>query len=254
MNQHALNSVDVRDLIEHLVKQEDREVETFILTCEGGQKLLDENPGFIENLWSPVAFLRDRADRLIRPLISEPSNFKHLMSLNGFSSSLKQSNLDLFNKISNLSVDSFTIETPVLYESSSTVRAALESADLSIAAGRPQDAVDRLHTVIHGHLKYICEKKEIEFKKDDTAQHLLSLIRSELIKERGIEQSSPLGKLLGNLSAFIKILGEFRNNKSLSHPNDSLLDTQEAELVVNFAKSALTYLENNFNETKMPQD
>lgn len=252
--QRKLTPVEIRDIIELLTKLGEREVETFILNCEGGQELLDENPGLILSLYSPALSYRNNADQIIRLLIRDTNNLKHLISLDGFSSALERSNSPLFQTVSRLTAVQFAIETPQLHDSHETVKAAMESADLSINAGKPQDAVDRLHTAIHGHLKHICRKMELEFKKDDTAQHLLSLIRTHHLQEKEFEQSSPAGKLLGNLGKFISMLGEFRNNKSLSHANEELLNTHDAQLVVNFAKSALTYLDSNFNKTEMPQD
>jgi hypothetical protein len=61
---------------------------------------------------------------------------------------------------------------PPTYTSGVVIR-AIDDVDTLLQRGGPTSAVDRVHTALHGHLRYLCGEAGISFERDDTMVVLL---------------------------------------------------------------------------------
>ena len=128
---------------------------------------------------------------------------------------------------------------------SETVQTALANAEDLLRSSGPAAAVDRVHTALHGHLKYLCDAARIVVNQElpDARNYLAALInehpRLQVTGPRREEVKTILRTSMGIVTAVSTI----RNNASLAHAADQLLDEHEAMLVINVTKSLLRYLD-----------
>jgi len=131
---------------------------------------------------------------------------------------------------------------------SDIVRLAIDDADILIKKGRPANAVDRLHTALHGYLKTECLKGSIAFEPRASIEVLFQLLREQhpRLKNLGIHQES-MNKVLRSMAKIVNVINSIRDQHSLAHPNDVLLDSAEATLFANSVRTLLQYLENRLS-------
>ena len=51
---------------------------------------------------------------------------------------------------------------------SDVVIRAINDAEALLQEGGPTSAVDRVHTALHGHLRYLCDQAKIPHDREDT--------------------------------------------------------------------------------------
>jgi len=136
------------------------------------------------------------------------------------------------------------VANPVIHTDLEVVQLALDDVELYLKNGKFISAVDRMHTAVHGYLKVICERLGINLSNDDSSSSaLLNKIKdSPEIKSQG----EPITKIFKNLGTILQNMDTLRNHKSMAHPNSVLLDTPEAVLFINSARTLLHYLEAKF--------
>lgn len=135
------------------------------------------------------------------------------------------------------------ISPPILTITSEVVERAINDAKMLIERRGATSGVDRIHTALHGYLKAICSKENIEIEENST----LTAIFKRLIKEhpsfqtKGARQKD-IEKILKSISNILDALNPLRNIASVAHPNIDLLEEDEAMLVINSAQTILNYL------------
>ena len=132
--------------------------------------------------------------------------------------------------------------------SNETVHEALADAQALLRTRGPASAVDRVHTALHAYLKTVCEQIGIVSPKEATANLLLKqlLENHPALKDLG-PRSDDIRRILRTSGAIIDAMGSIRNQATLVHPSEDLLDNEEALLVINIARSILRFL-----DTKLP--
>lgn len=129
--------------------------------------------------------------------------------------------------------------------SKAVVIEALADAEILIRDGRYSTAVDRLHTALHGHLLWICERAEIDVSEDNpSVTRLMKLVREN---HPNFTRSAILDKevrlMFMSFGRILESLNAIRNNASPAHPNDLLLAGSEARLALNVSRTLLHYLD-----------
>lgn len=136
------------------------------------------------------------------------------------------------------------VGVPDLRISSEIVQKALDDAETLIGTAEAGNAIDRVHTALHGYLIALCESAEIEHDENDSITTLFKRLRRE---HRGLQDSGPraddVESVLRALATIIDKLQPVRNRASLAHPNPRLLAEPEATLVINAARSIFHYLD-----------
>jgi hypothetical protein len=110
--------------------------------------------------------------------------------------------------------------------------------------------VDRVHTGMHGFLKAACSDAAISFADDANPNHLLKLL---LDAHPALQDFGPRGqeirRMVRTSAAIVDAMGTLRNKASLAHPNEELLDQEEALFVINLARSLLRFLNSKLRNT-----
>jgi hypothetical protein len=138
--------------------------------------------------------------------------------------------------------------SPPAFTSEVVVR-AIEDVEALLQKGGPTSAVDRVHTSLHGHLRYLCGKAGIACDREASMVALLKKLRSEHPKLQHLgPRSQDIGRILNASVSILDVLNPVRNNASVAHPNEQLLGRDEAQLVINVGRTLLTYLDSKVAE------
>jgi Abortive infection C-terminus len=127
--------------------------------------------------------------------------------------------------------------------SSAVVRQALADASVLLRERGPASAVDRIHTALHGYLEALCSRHGLPAKADANVPSLFKCVRSHHPVFRDTSDASPSVKALQGLAQIVEALNTARNHNSLAHPNDALLDANDATLALNCANALIQYLD-----------
>jgi AbiJ N-terminal domain 5/Abortive infection C-terminus len=128
--------------------------------------------------------------------------------------------------------------------SSETILEALADAQALLRTRGPMSAVDRVHTALHAYLKVACEQIGLDFPKDATANQLLRLLieNHPALHDLG-PRTEDIRRILRTSATIVDAMGTIRNQASLAHPNEDLLDNEEALFVINIARSLFRFLD-----------
>jgi hypothetical protein len=134
--------------------------------------------------------------------------------------------------------------SPDLQITSAVVDRAIADAESLIESNGATSGVDRVHTMLHGYLKAVCDSEEIEYHDDATMGALLKLLRAEHPAFADIgPRAQDVENVLNSMGTIMHAMNPVRNRASMAHPNKELLDEPEAMLVINVAKTLLHYLD-----------
>ena len=127
---------------------------------------------------------------------------------------------------------------------SAIVERAIDDAEQLLEKTGATSAVDRLHTVLHGYLRAVCDDAGITYSRNTMMSGLFSLIRNQhpAFADLGPRKDEIL-RVLRSMSGIMDLLNPIRNESSVAHPNKDLLDPPEATLVINTARTILHYLD-----------
>jgi hypothetical protein len=127
---------------------------------------------------------------------------------------------------------------------SDVVERAINDAETLIRTRGATSGVDRLHTALHGYLQKTCEDAAIAFDDGATMTVLFKRIRADhpAFQEDG-PRAQDITQVMRAMSAIMDALNPLRNNASVAHPNEALLDEPEAMLAINAARTILHYLD-----------
>lgn len=134
---------------------------------------------------------------------------------------------------------------------SAIVEKALADAEQLIRSRGSLSAVDRLHTAFHGHLRDACAKAQIPVADDATLTVLFKALRKDHPRFRhlGGARGSEVDHIGRSMAAILDALNPIRNQNSLAHPNQFVLDEAEATLVVNTMRTLLRYVDQKLGDT-----
>lgn len=136
-----------------------------------------------------------------------------------------------------------SVVVPDLGITSDVVRRAISDAESLLRDGGPTSAVDRVHTVLHGYLKAVCNDASIQYIDNASILDLFKRLRTQHPGLQSVgEHQEAVTKVLRSLGAVMDALNPARNRGSVAHPNENLLDPDEAMLFINAARTVLQYL------------
>ena len=136
---------------------------------------------------------------------------------------------------------------PDLRINSAIVERAIGDAEALIQSSDAVSGVDRIHTALHGYLHAVCDAKNITHAKDDSMNKLFKLLRQyhPALQNLGTRPQD-IERILQSSANIMDVLNPIRNNASVAHPNEDLLNKEEAMLVINVTRSLLHYLDSKF--------
>jgi len=138
------------------------------------------------------------------------------------------------------------VSAPDLRASARAVELALADAERMLADGLSSNALDRIHTVLHGHLVQICA--EADLVEGPTERLNLTAAFSRLRKKHpAYVYTGPRGdlteKAMNASATFLDAFNPLRNSASVAHPNEAVVPQAEAMYLINMARSLLHYVE-----------
>ena len=148
------------------------------------------------------------------------------------------------------------VDAPDLSITSDVVRRAISDGEALMQSGGPTSAVDRVHTALHGYLIAACNDHGIVYAHDPSILDLFKLLKQQhpRLQALGTHQG-PIVQVLRSLGAVMDALNPARNRGSVAHPNEELLDSDEAMLFINAARTVLQYLDVKFQMLpRAPED
>jgi hypothetical protein len=135
------------------------------------------------------------------------------------------------------------VSAPQLKITSDVVERALGDFEaLAHSKGGAVSGVDRLHTTLHGYFEAVCNAEAIAYNEDSSITALFSLIRQHHPSLQRKAPGAEADKILRALAQIVDVLNPVRNQKSMAHPSEDLLEEPEAVLVVNAVRTLLHYL------------
>lgn len=130
---------------------------------------------------------------------------------------------------------------------SAVVERAIGDVEALIEANGAVSGVDRIHTALHGYLRAVCDVENIVYGKDDSMTKLFKLLRQHHPALRNLgARSQDIERILQSSANIMDALNPIRNNASVAHPNEELLNKEEAMLVINVTRTLLHYLDAKF--------
>ncbi|MFB0827685.1 abortive infection family protein [Chromobacterium violaceum] len=131
---------------------------------------------------------------------------------------------------------------PKSLSASEVVETALHDAEQLLRTSGPLSAVDRLHTALHGYIKYLCTSAGLTIAPDSSITSLFKTLRTDHPKFQ-IFSGTDVERILQGFSTTIDAVNTIRNRQSVAHPNENLLGDDEAHLVVNAIRTIFHYLQ-----------
>lgn len=120
---------------------------------------------------------------------------------------------------------------------------AIQDADALIRERGNTSGVDRVHTALHGYLKALCGEAGLAVDANSDIGKLFKELRQG---HPAMQATGPrhedVSRVLHALATIVGSLNPIRNQASLAHPNDALLDLPEAALVIDASRSMMNYL------------
>jgi hypothetical protein len=135
------------------------------------------------------------------------------------------------------------LEKPLeLKISTEVIERAIADMEVLISARGAVSGVDRIHTALHGYLRAICIRESIVYGKDDSIAKLFKLLRQQHPKLQS-GRTQDIDRLLQLFVGILDSLNPIRNRASMAHPNENVLERDEALLVINVVRTLLRYLD-----------
>ena len=128
--------------------------------------------------------------------------------------------------------------------SSDVVTRAINDAEILIETTGATSGVDRIHTAIHGYFKALCRDDKIGFGDNLRVDQFFKLLLAQhpAFQDLG-SRGQDIKTILRSFSSILSALNPIRNRASVAHPNDHLLDNQEAMFVINVARTMIQYVD-----------
>jgi hypothetical protein len=126
---------------------------------------------------------------------------------------------------------------------SAAVERALTDAEILIATSGPTSAVDRAHTAFHGFLLALAADAGISVETDASVTSIFKKLRGVHPGIQVVTEDKDMQRIFFAASSIIDTLNAVRNRRTLAHPNEGLLDSAAAMLMINGIRTILHYLD-----------
>lgn len=130
------------------------------------------------------------------------------------------------------------------------VKEVLLQAETLISNHSYSSAVDRTHTALHGYLKALCDEQNIIFAEQNVKiQDIWGKLKTEhpSFKIDISEHQRPINQTINAIAKFIENLNDIRNKQSFSHPNEEIIEENEARFIINLSRVLLFYIDSKTN-------
>jgi hypothetical protein len=146
--------------------------------------------------------------------------------------------------------DSLRVSAPSPRITSESVDSALADAELLARSRGPANAVDRVHTAVHGYLRAALERAGATPAPLASVTELFKQLREtdERLHTMVVGGDSTK-RIVMSLASIVDAANTIRNTASAAHPSGQKLDYAEAMLVINAARSLIHYLDTKLDDS-----
>ena len=122
-----------------------------------------------------------------------------------------------------------------------TVQLLAASVRDAIDDGKPEAALDRLHTYVVKYIRQVCKGRGID-TCESKPLHALMGEYIKALKSVGVIDSEMTERILKNSIALMEAFNHVRNRQSLAHDNE-LLNSDESRLIVSHIVSTVRFIQ-----------
>ena len=139
--------------------------------------------------------------------------------------------------------DGYMVPSQLPASATEVVSRAIADAEALLRTTGATSGVDRVHTALHGYLITLCDAEGITHAADATMPALLKVLRRNHPRLQDLgPRPDDIERILNACATIMDALNPVRNRASVAHPNELLLPAEEAALVINTARTLLSYL------------
>lgn len=214
----------------------------------GMDEWIDGHPRLLRSLnWGDSDYKGNTMDAVAHIHDRDPSNLKILVEYEPISEWLNKNDPGAFAELKAEISGIEDVPHVDPHTATDTGLQALADAQALLRERGPTSAVDRVHTGLHDFLRAACNEKGISYPHDATATQLLKRLLEEhpALADLG-PRTEDVKRIIRTSGSIVDSLGTLRNRASLAHPNQELLDQDEALLVINIARSLLRFFDSKF--------
>lgn len=125
----------------------------------------------------------------------------------------------------------------------SIITQSISDAELFMKEGKYASAFDRVHTAFHGYLRKILDDMNVQHEESETINQLYNKLHSKIgCKIEPKPVADLIKTLIRSASGVISSINDIRNRHSLSHPNEEIIDENEALLAIRIIKELANYI------------
>lgn len=118
----------------------------------------------------------------------------------------------------------------------------IESIKDSVNKDKPDLVIDRLHTYVIKHVRFLCDRHSINYTREMALHSLFGMYVKELEKKKLIESKMALLIMKSSIS-LLDSFNDVRNNQSLAHDNQ-IINYDESVLIFNNIINLIKFIEN----------
>lgn len=210
----------------------------------GTEEWIDRHPRLLRSLSFGDDDYKGHVFEAVKYILEEdPENVRYLATYEPITAWLKENDRASYAELTEEIGADPSDEAPLATTTDAGL-AALADAQALLRSRGPTSAVDRVHTGFHAFLRAACDGAGLAYPADPTANQLLKLILENHPSLDSLgPRSDDVRRILRSSANIVDSLGTLRNRASLAHPNQELLEEDEALLVINVARALLRYLD-----------
>lgn len=181
-----------------------------------------------------------------RTLARDADNLSKIWALDNVQHYINNADTDLFNEIKAIVNQNGqrNISAAPSKNVNENIYQALQDAEVLLQNHGPHRAYDRVHTALHASLRQMCSNHGIATNTtNDNVPGLLSLITTHLKALPDDGRNEEVFKMMRSSASILHGINNLRNNFSMAHPTETLLNETDARFAINLVLSIITYID-----------
>lgn len=179
-------------------------------------------------------------------LARDADNLSKIWTLDNVQRYINNADTDLFDEIKDIVNQNGqrNVSAIPVKNVNENIYQALEDAEVLLQKNGPHRAYDRVHTALHASLRQMSANHGITSNTtNDNVPGLLALITAHLKALPDDGRNEDVFKMLRSSAAILHGINNLRNNFSMAHPTETLLNEADARFAINLVRSIMTYID-----------
>jgi hypothetical protein len=179
-------------------------------------------------------------------LSRDADNLAKIWELDNVQRYISNADADLFNEIKDIVNQNGqrNVSAAPSKNVNENIYQALQDAEVLLQNHGPHRAYDRVHTALHASLRQMCANHGIATNTtNDNVPGLLALITAHLKALPDDGRNEDVFKMLRSSGSILHGINNLRNNYSMAHPTETLLNEADARFAINLVRSIMTYVD-----------